>query len=157
MLHAGKMSKLAFGWIMKQRLLFICIVAAIAAVVYFLVVSRPHAIVLTGIVTTDEVVVSSEIQGRLQELLVKQGDTVTNGQLIAVIQPQERRADLAFYTNSVQQSSAQILQAEAELGYQEAQTSNLVWQSEANLAATKDQVLQAQADLENVELTYKRE
>ena len=53
MLHAGKMSKLAFGWIMKQRLLFICIVAAIAAVVYFLVVSRPHAIVLTGIVTTD--------------------------------------------------------------------------------------------------------
>jgi multidrug resistance efflux pump len=142
---------------MKQRLLFILIAAAIAAGVYFVIVSRPRAIILTGIVTTDEVVVSSEIQGRLQQLLVKQGDAVTNGQLIAVIQPQERSADLAFYTNSVQQSSAQITQAEAELSYQEAQSSNLIWQSEANLEATKDQVLQAQADLENVELTYKRE
>jgi len=32
---------------------------------------------LTGIVTTDEVIVSSEIQGRLQKLTVGQGDTVT--------------------------------------------------------------------------------
>ena len=82
---------------------------------------------------------------------------VTNGQLIAVIQPAERKAELAFYTNSAQQSSAQVTEAEADLGFQEAQSSNLIWQSEANLAATKDQVVQAQADLENAELTFKRE
>jgi multidrug resistance efflux pump len=143
---------------MKRRILLILlIVAAVAAVVYFAIVSRRRDLVLTGIVTTDEWVISSEIQGRLQQLLVQQGDTVTNGQLIAVIQPQERRAELDFYTNSAQQSSAQVVQAEADLGFQEAQSSNLIWQSQANLAATQDQVTQAQADLENAELTFKRE
>jgi HlyD family secretion protein len=143
---------------MKRKLLLILLItAAVAAVVYFAIVSHRHEIVLTGIVTTDEVVVSAEIQGRLQQLLVRQGDRVTNGQLIAVIQPAERKADLAFYTNSAQQSSAQVSEAEADLGFQEAQSSNLIWQSEANLGATKDQVVQAQADLENAELTFKRE
>jgi HlyD family secretion protein len=143
---------------MKRNVSLIwCIVAAVAAVVYFAVVSHRREIVLTGIVTTDEVIVSSEIQGRVQQLLVQQGDTVTNGQLIAIIQPQERKADLGFYINSAQQLSAQVAQAEADLNYQEAQSSNLIWQSEANLAATQDQVAQAQADLENTELTFKRE
>lgn len=141
----------------RRRILILLIVAAVAAGVYFAIVSHRREIVLTGIVTTDEVVVSSEIQGRLQQLLVQQGDTVTNGQLIAVIRPQERKAELDFYTNSARQSSSQVIQAEADLGFQEAQSSNLIWQSEANLAATKDQVSQAQADLENAGLTFKRE
>jgi HlyD family secretion protein len=143
---------------MKRRLLFVLLIAAaIAAVVYFAVVSRRHEIVLTGIVTTDEVIISSEITGRLEHLLVQQGDRVTNGQLIAVIQPQERTAELSFYTNSARQSSSQVTEAEADLDFQVAQSSNLIWQSEANLDATKDQVAQAQADLENAELTFKRE
>jgi HlyD family secretion protein len=143
---------------MKRRILFLLLIAAaIAAVAYFAIVSGRRAIVLTGIVTTDEFVVSSEIQGRLQQLLVQQGDTVTNGQLVAVIQPRERMAELDFYTHSAKQSSAQVAQAEADLGYQESQSTNLIWQSQANLAATKDQATQAQADLENAELTFKRE
>jgi multidrug resistance efflux pump len=64
---------------------------------------------------------------------------------------------MAFYTNSARQSSAQVLEAEADLKYQEEQTSNLIWQSEANLAATHDQVAQAEADLDNATLTFKRE
>jgi HlyD family secretion protein len=143
---------------MKRKILLILLIAAaIAAGIYFAIISRSREIVLTGIVTTDEVVISSEIQGRLQKLLVQQGDTVTNGQLIALIQPQEWKAALDFYTNSARQSSAQVTQAQADLGYQEAQSSNLIWQSEANLGATQDQVTQAQADLENAELTFKRE
>jgi HlyD family secretion protein len=143
---------------MKRRIILISlIVAAIATAVYFAIAARRREIVLTGIVTTDEVVVSSEIEGRLQQLLVRQGDTVTNGQLIAIIQPAERKAELDFYSKNVQQSSAQVRGAEADVDFQEAQSSNLIWQSEANLSAAKDQVTQAQADLENAELTFKRE
>jgi HlyD family secretion protein len=143
---------------MKRRsILILLILAAVAAGAYYAIISHRREIVLTGVVTTDEVVVSSEIQGRLEQLLVQQGDTVSNGQLIAVIRPQERKAELDFYTNSVRQSSSQVAQAEADLSFQEAQSSNLIWQSEANLASTKDQVSQAQADLENAELTFKRE
>ena len=142
---------------MKRRLLLILLLLALAAGVYFAFASRRGEIVLTGIVTTDEIIVSSEIQGRLQSLLVREGDTVTNGQLLAVIQPQEWRAALDFYTNSARQSSAQVVQAEADLQFQESQSSNLIRQSRANLAAAGDQVSQAEADLENATLTFHRE
>ena len=143
---------------MKRKIpLVIVIVAALAAALYFAAARRGREIVLTGMVTTDEVIVSSEIQGRLQKLLVREGDTVTNGQLLALIQPAERKADLAFYTDSAEQSTAQVAQAGADLKFQEAQTSNLTWQTEANLAATRDQIAQAESDLENLSLDFKRE
>ena len=142
---------------MKRKIpLLIVIVLAVAAAIYVAAARRGREIVLTGMVTTDEVIVSSEIQGRLQQLLVREGDTVTNGQMLALIQPAERKADLAFYSDSAEQSAAQVAQARADLKFQEAQTSNLIWQSEANLAATKDQIAQAESDLENFSLTFKR-
>ena len=49
-----------------------------------------------------------------------------------------------------------ISQAEADLKYQEAQTSNQVRQAEANLAAGQAQVFQAEAELENARLTAER-
>jgi len=143
---------------MKRRIILVgCLVGLAAAVLYFVAMRRPRSVVLTGIVTTDEVIVSSEIQGRLQRLLVAQGDWVTNGQLLAVIQPQEWKADVAFYANSERQSAAQVTQAEADLRYQEAQTSNQIWQAEATLASTEAQVTQAQADLEIARLNFQRE
>ena len=143
---------------MKRKvILLIVIVAAVAIGLY--VVLRPGRgeVVLTGIVTTDEVIVAPEIEGRLQQLLVHEGDTVTNGQLIGVLQPQLWTAAMQFYTNSARQSSSQVIQAAADLKFQEEQTSNLIAQSEANLAATEDQVAQAEADSENAALTFKRE
>lgn len=142
---------------MKRKILLIIAIAVLAAVIYWAAALRGREIVLTGMVTTDEVIVSSEIQGRLQKLLVREGDTVTNGQLLALIQPAERKADLAFYSGSAASSAAQVAQAGADLKFQEAQTSNLTWQSEANLDATKDQITQAEADLENLTLDFKRQ
>ncbi|HEY3915336.1 MAG TPA: efflux RND transporter periplasmic adaptor subunit [Verrucomicrobiae bacterium] len=141
----------------SKKVPIILVLVAIAIALYFILHARNREIVLTGVVTTDEVIVSPEIQGRLQELLVREGDTVTNNQLVAVIQPQEWRAEMGFYTNSARQSSAQVNQAVADLKYQELQASNLIWQSEANLAAATDQVTQAEADQENASLTFKRE
>jgi HlyD family secretion protein len=142
---------------MKRRIPLIIVILAVAAIVYIVIARHGRELVLTGIVTTDDVIVSSEIQGRLQELRVREGDTVTNGQLLALIQPAEQKADLKFYANSAEQSTAEVAQAEADLKFQEAQTSNLVWQSEANLAATQDQITQAESDLENLSLEFKRE
>src|SRR5262249_30679191 len=110
-----------------------------------------------GIVTTDEVIVSSEIQGRLQQLLAAQGDWVTNGQLLAVIQPQEWKADVAFYANTEQQWAAQVSQAEANLRFQQSHTSNQIWEAKATLASAEAQVKQAEADREIARLNYQRE
>ncbi len=143
---------------MKRIIPFLVLIVAVVAVAVWYAASR-HAseLLLTGIVTTDEVIVSSEIQGRLQQLLVNQGDAVTNGQLLALIQPQEWKADMEFYANTEQQSAAEVAQAKADLKFQEAQTSNQIRQAEATLAAAEAQVKQAEADLENASLNFQRE
>ena|SRR5579863_9557098 len=100
--------------------------------------------------------VSSEITGRLQDLLVKEGDVVKSNQLLAVIQPQEWKADLDYYAKSQDSMGAQVIQAEANLKFQESQTTNQIKQAEANLASAKAQVAQAEADLENAKLNSDR-
>ena len=142
---------------MKRKIIVTVTVLVLAAVaiLYSLYWQRSE-IVLTGIVTTDSVNVSSEIQGRLKELTVKEGDTVTNGELVARIQPQEWKANLDFYSSSEARSTAQVAQAKAELKFQTAQSSNQVRQSEATLAAAEAQTVQANADLEDAKLTYNR-
>jgi HlyD family secretion protein len=143
----------------KRRLilLLILVIAVIAAVVYVTLIRAPRAIVLTGMVTTDDVIVSPEISGRLQQVLVREGDVVTNGELLARIQPESEQANLEFYASSERQSASQVSQAEAELKFQESQTSNQVAQAEANLASAQAQASQAGADLENARLTFERE
>jgi HlyD family secretion protein len=101
---------------MKKRKIpiLILILAVVAGGIYYATTRQPGGIILTGIVTTDEVIVSSEIQGRLQQLLVKEGDAVTNGELLGVIQPQEQLANAAFYASNEQQSTADLAQAQAD-------------------------------------------
>jgi HlyD family secretion protein len=93
----------------------ILLAAAVAAGIYRACLRTSAEAVLTGVVTTDEVIVSPEIQGRLQRLYIREGDTVTNGQLIAEIQPDQWQADVAFYTSSEQASAADLAQAQADL------------------------------------------
>jgi RND family efflux transporter MFP subunit len=117
---------------MKRKIpLLIVILAAIAAGLYYTMVRPPREIVLTGIVTTDEVIVSSEIQGRLQHLFVQEGNAVTNGELLAVIQPQERQADVAYYSSSEKQTVAMLAQAKADL-----ENADLTYQREEKLYNT---------------------
>ncbi len=100
---------------MKRKIpVFILLLAAVAGGIYYASTRPPGQIILTGIVTTDEVIVSPEIQGRLQQLYVKEGDVVTNGELLAQIQPEQWQADMAFYDSSEQQTSAALAQARAD-------------------------------------------
>ncbi len=140
----------------RWRIVIPVLVLVAAAIVYSVSRGRATTLRLTGLVTTDAVVVSSEIQGRLQTLLANQGDVVQAGQLLGRIQPQEWKADMSFYANAEQQSAALVTQAEADLKYQESQTSNQIRQSEANLAAAEAQVVQGEADLENARLSFER-
>jgi len=142
---------------MKTKLKIIILILLCAAVaVYFWTARRPESLTLTGIVTTDDVQVSSQIQGRLQQLLVRQGDVVKKGQLLAVIQPQELQADQVYYQNLQKESEAQVAQAKADLEFQMAQTREQIRQAEANLAMYQAQVTQAEADLEYAQLNFNR-
>jgi HlyD family secretion protein len=142
---------------MKRKIIVIVIIVAVAsAMVYWWLGRHPHVVALTGIVATDDVQVSSQVQGRMQRLLVRQGDNVRKGQLLAVILPEELRADKAYYEKSEKESAAQVEQAKADLKLQEDQTREQIRQATANLAMYKAQVAQAEADLEYARLTFNR-
>ncbi len=118
--------------------------------------SQPRSMVLTGIVSTNDVVVSSQVEGQLGRLFVKEGDPVDAGQVLATVQPQELAADRAYYAATAQSAAAQVTQAEANLRFQEAQTRDQIRQAEASLAAAQAQVAQANADREQARRDYGR-
>lgn len=133
------------------------LVAVIAAgVIYWRTRTPDRGIVLTGIVTTDDVIVSSVIQGRISQLLVNEGDTVKQGQLIAVIEPRELAADQAFYEHNEDSSKAQVSQAQAALKYQELQTRDQINRESAALASAEAQRDEAVAQLELADTNFKR-
>lgn len=114
---------------MKKRIPILVLILVVIGIGIYYATARPSGdITLTGIVTTDEVIVSPEIQGRLQQLLVKEGDAVTHHELLAIIQPQEQQADADYYTSAEQQSAAQVAQAKADL-----ENAQLTWQRDEPL------------------------
>jgi multidrug resistance efflux pump len=140
----------------KRALIVAVVVAAVGVGGYLVATRGPSVLVLTGIVTTHDVVVSPLVSGRVERMLVAEGDTVTPGELLAVITPDELKADTSFYAHSAQGLSSQVVEAEAALRYQRSQTTDQIRQAEAVLASAEAQVTQAQADLENARLTLER-
>ena len=143
---------------MKRKILLplLVLVALSGGVVYYKAVTRPRPLVLTGIVTTHDVFVSSQISGQIDQLLVKEGDSVKAGELVGVIEPKELRAEEAYYAHSERGAAAQVTQAESALKYQEAQTRDQIRQAEAALASTQAQQAEAAANLERARLDYQR-
>jgi len=143
---------------MRRKIIvpIVIVVVLCGGVVYYKAVTAPRPIVLTGIVTTNDVIASSQIQGQLAQVLVKEGDTVKPGQLLAVIEPQELRADESYYLHSQQGTAAQVSEAEAALKFQEAQTGDQIKQAESAMAAAQAQENEAKADLELDRLNYQR-
>jgi HlyD family secretion protein len=143
---------------MKGRIIFFALVAALVAGAIIYTRTRPAPqIILTGIVTTDDVIVSSQISGRVQKLLVNQGDAVKAGQLLAVIEPDQYQADMAYYQSTHQQAATQVAEDQAQLRFQQRQTHDQIDQAKANLTVAQSQLEVAQADLKNAQLQADQE
>ncbi len=125
---------------MSRKLVFGAIGLILVGVVAYLVLrSRPKELVLTGVITTNDVIVSPQVGGQVSRLLVSEGDTVAPGQLIAVIAPAELQAEQTFYAHSADALAAQVAAAEA------------------SLAAAVAQDSEAEANVANARLTYQRD
>ncbi|MGA7255662.1 MAG: efflux RND transporter periplasmic adaptor subunit [Terracidiphilus sp.] len=103
---------------------------------------------LIGTVDANEVEVSSKIMGRVQQLLVQEGDQVQAGQLIAVIESQ----DLAAAEAAAQANVASERQKLNETVETERQTkgevSSATLNSEAQVSAAEAALEQARANLD---------
>ncbi|MGA2448352.1 MAG: efflux RND transporter periplasmic adaptor subunit [Polyangiaceae bacterium] len=133
----------------------VVLIGAAAGITYF-VHGRSAPLVLTGIVTTRDVVISPQVGGQVTQLLVREGDSVAQDQLLAVISPDELKADRAFYAHSAEGMAVQVQQTEEALKFQQQETTQQIRQATANLAVAQAQRQEATADFENARVEYDR-
>lgn len=139
----------------RLRLLIpVALVLALAAAAW----SRyaPETLVLTGIVTTHDVIVSPQVAGQVADILVKEGDAVRRGETLASLVTDELKADSAYYAGNAQGMAQQVRESQAALRYEQSQMEAKVAQAQATLAATEAQVVAARADLDVAAATLAR-
>jgi HlyD family secretion protein len=157
---AADLIAVSWGSPVNKRRKIVVVGGALALIVavfaYYLLRARSVTLVLTGIVTTNDVIVSPLVAGQVGRLLVNEGDAVQRGQLLAVIQPDELRAESAYYGHSAEGAAAQVQEGQAALRYQERESGDQIRQAEASLAATQAQHVEAAAALENARLVFGR-
>jgi len=142
---------------MRRRLILLLVLLVAGAGGYYAYrMRRPPALVLTGIVTTNDVIVSPQIGGQIAQLLVTDGDAVKRDQLVALIAPDELKADTNYFSQNVEGLSSQVRESEAALRFQERQVTDQIRQAESTLASIEAQVEAASADVEQARLTFTR-
>jgi multidrug resistance efflux pump len=116
----------------------------------------PGPLILTGIVTTEDVIVGPQVGGLIGQLLVKEGDQIQKNQLVALMTTDELRANRDFYSKQEESAQSQIGENEASLRFQSRQTEDQITQAQAALATSVAQVGQAKATSENARLVFER-
>ncbi|HSU95108.1 MAG TPA: efflux RND transporter periplasmic adaptor subunit [Gemmatimonadaceae bacterium] len=140
----------------RKRQIFVAVALVAIAIVAYVVFAPAKPLVLTGIVTTNDVIVSPQIGGQVQKLLVNEGDSVSAGQLLAVIAPGELAAEQAYYAHSAQGVATEVRENESAVRYQAQQMTQQVRQAEATVASAEAQRAQAAADYANAQTNYDR-
>src|SRR5438093_5599439 len=139
-----------------KRLIFLLIVVGGAGGAYYAMRQPLGPLVLTGIVTTEDVIISPQVGGQIGQLMVREGDQVEQNQLIAVMTTDELEADRAYYVHTVESIQSQVGENEAALRYEERQTEDQIQQAQASLSTAMAQKKQAEAELENARIVLDR-
>ena len=132
------------------------IIFIVAATYYFFSTDHSRDMVLIGTVDANQVIVSAQVEGRIQKLLVDEGTPVKAGDLIAVLDPSELQAQDAAATatiNSLQHRVAEMQHTEESTS---GSTSSEVANAEAKLSSAKAQLMQAKATLDRTESDSRR-
>ena len=127
---------------MKRLLLLLIVGGAVGA--YYSMLRAPGPLVLTGIVTTEDVIVGPQVGGQIGQLLVKEGDQVGRNQLIAVMATAELEADRAYYAHTAESIQSQVGENEAALRYEQRQTEDQIQQAQAALETAVAQKVEVQ-------------
>ena len=135
---------------------FVGVLFAVAVVIYLTTTPRGREIPLTGIVTGNDVIVSSQIAGRMTRLNVDEGSEVHKGDLIAEIDPAEWLTARDSAVANIHMLENKVNSAADTRSWTDDQTRAALSQAEATLTSTRSQMAQAQANLWRDQTTYKR-
>ncbi|MDE3154367.1 MAG: efflux RND transporter periplasmic adaptor subunit [Acidobacteriota bacterium] len=143
---------------MKRRriLLVVLLLAAIGGSAYYLLSGPPRTLRLTGIVDGNEVVVSAKITGRIERMKVRDGDRVTAGEVVAVLDHREQAAAVDAASAAAAQAQQVALQAADQVALTRASIAARIAQAQAQVQQAAAQEAQARATLDQAESNYKR-
>jgi len=134
----------------RNRVFLILGLLTVGSLIWYLVTVRPSAdLEIIGTVDANEVMVSARIPGRIQTLLVDEGQDVKAGQLIAVIESEDLdAAHKAAEANAASQKGKLGGTVESERQTR-GETSNATVNAEAQLRAARAALAQAQANFDH--------
>ncbi|HUA14501.1 MAG TPA: efflux RND transporter periplasmic adaptor subunit [Verrucomicrobiae bacterium] len=127
------------------------IIFVIAATYYYFSTSHSHDLVLIGTVDANQFIVSAQVEGRIQKLLVDEGSRVKAGDLIAVLDPSELQAQEAAATANIASLQHKVAEMQHTERSTTGSTSSDVANAQAKLSSAKAQLLQAKAALDRTE------
>lgn len=136
--------------------IFLGVIFLIALGGYFYSTPQGSEIPLTGIITGNEVLVSPQTSGRLVRLLVDEGSTVQQGDLIAELDAAELQAARDSAAANVRALEARVASQRNARSWTDDQTEASLRQTEATLTAVRAQLEQARATLWRDQQTYQR-
>jgi HlyD family secretion protein len=132
------------------------VIFVIAATYYYFSTDHSNDLVLIGTVDANQVIVSAQVEGRIQRLLVDEGTPVKAGDLIAVLDPSELRAQEAAASANIVSLEQKVEQMQHTERSTSGSTSSDVANAEAKVSSAKAQLLEAQAALDRTESDSRR-
>ncbi len=120
----------------------------IASVYYLVSTDRSKDLVLVGTVDANQVIVSPMVTGRVEKLFVDEGTQVKAGDLIAVLDPSELKAQEAAADAAIASLKHKVAQTRHSEESTAGSTTSDVASARARLSSARAQLQQAQATLE---------
>jgi len=132
------------------------LIFVIAAIYYYFSADHSRDLVLIGTVDANQVIVSAQVEGRIQKLLVDEGTPVKAGDLIAELDPSELKAQEAAAVATIASLEHKVAEMQHTEESTSGSTSSDVANAQAKLSSAKAQLLQANAALERTESDSRR-
>jgi HlyD family secretion protein len=134
----------------RNRVFLILGLLTVGSLIWYLVTVRPSAdLQLIGTVDANEVVVSSKIPGRIQTLLVDEGQDVKAGQLIAIIESEDLQAAHKAAEANVSSNRWKLGETVETEHQTRGETSSATVNAEALVKAARAALAQAQANYDH--------
>jgi len=140
----------------NKLIILLSIILVIAGTYYFFSTPSNKDLVLVGTVDSNQVIVSPQVGGRLQKLLVEEGTQVKQGDLIAVLDPAELEAEERAAAATIDSLRSKVEETQSTLEATQGSTTSSVANAQARLASVRAQLLQAEATLERTESDSRR-
>jgi len=136
--------------------ILLSIIFVIAATYYFFSADHSQDLVLIGTVDSNQVIVSAQVEGRIQKLLVEEGTPVKAGDLIAVLDPSELQTQEAAASATIASLQHKVSEMQHTERSTSGSTSSDVANAQAKVSSAKAQLMQAKATLDRTESDSRR-